>query len=1066
MSYHVKCGKRPLRLVVSLSLAISCAAALPLWAEGADSVESTTAEAAQQAKRPLGINDMLAWEGIKEIQLSGDGRWFAYIVGPAEGNAEMVIKRIGADREHRFPAGNAERAGRFAFSENAQWLAFNISPDFKVGKGGRPPVPPSAKVGLVNLTDGELTEFEGVQQFQFGGESNPWLALHKSSTNAAPSRRPQPGPGAGAAGKKTKTQPPTGRDLILRRLDSGDEFNIGNVSEFAFDDDGEYLAWVVDSKGQSGNGVQIRDLSSDVVRVLDSGKARYKRLTWMRDNNALTFLKGSSDKGYEDLLYSVVGVKKPAAKKAVKTVYNPHEDDSFPEGFTISANQAPYWNDSMDTLVFGIAQVKAVEKPAKPAPGKPDSAKTDAEEPSANKEPSADKEPSANKEPSADKKPSADKEPSANKKPDNDKKGSAPAPGGKGKPADNLSPDEKPGLVIWHWSDKRLQSQQQKEAGRDKNRSYLASYRVKSKAFVRHGDDTTPSVQATPHHTWGLGFDRSRYQLMGSLNGKRFSDVYRINLKTGERKLALEKIRWGSELSPNGRYYLYYLNGHYHTLELATGKTRNITKGVKTSFINTENDHPQVDPPRPALGWAKGEKWVLLSDGWDIWKVSATGGKSENLTRDGKRKQIRYSNVQTYNEDARFEGIDLSDDIYLQAYGEWSKKSGFGRLNRQGKGVQMLKWGDAKYGLPHKAKDADVFAYSRQTPVVYPDFYSTNGSFKEATRLTEINTQQQDFDWTAGARLIDFTTDKGVKLQASLTLPANYQPGKKYPTIVYIYEKRSQDMNNYAMPGVRGFNLSHYTSNGYAVLQPDIVYEIDNPGMSAVWAVLPALKAAIATGIVDEGKVGLHGHSWGGYQSSFLATQTDAFAAIVTGAPLTNMISMYGTNYWNSGVSNGSIFEDTQGRFSSHYLDIPEAYTRNSPVYFADKVSTPMVLLHNDQDGAVDWNQGVEYYNILRRLGKEVVMLQYVGENHGVRKAANRKDYTVRMMEFFDHQLKGAKAPDWWQNGIPHLKMEEHVKERVARLKQQARERQAKKVADQKAASDSKTPASEGSGAE
>ncbi|WIO73743.1 prolyl oligopeptidase family serine peptidase [Porticoccaceae bacterium LTM1] len=1016
-------------LALSLSLVIGSAVSLNGWAT--DAVDTKTDKAAEQSveqsNRALTIPDMLAWNSAKQVAMSDDGKWFAYIAGPAEeGNAELTIKQIDGDKEYRFPSGNTANRGRISFSEDGKWLTFDIAAPYQpAGPRGPQGAGPKGKLGLVSLEDGELKEFEDVQGYQFAGERTTWLAMQKAPSGQAPRGRGMQ-PGAGNGGKPSE-EPASGRDLILHNLDSDVQINIGNVSEFAFDEEGENIAWIVDSEGQSGNGVQIRNLKTDVARVLDSGDARYKQLSWANDKNALTFLKGEKDKGYEELLYSVVGIIKPGAKTPEKTVFNPHENADFPKDYSISANTRPYWNEDLNTLVFGIAEVTKVEMPAGKKPPMPQG-----EAPESDEEPGSEQ---------------------AAKSMSEDKEQDKPA-----KPKPKVSPAEKPGLVLWHWKDDRLQSEQQKQAGRDKNRTYLASYSIKTKTFVRIADEQVPSVQTTSEHKWGVGFDDSAYSLLASLRGKNYFDIYRVNLATGERIKALEKIRWGSALSPKGRYYLYYLNGHYHTLELATGKVRNITKGVDTSFINVEDDHNQVDPPYQAIGWAKGEKWVLLSDGWDIWKVSATGGRSENLTRDGKQKQIRYSNVTTYDEDARQDGIDLSRDLYVSAYGEWTKKSGFGLIK---KGVEMLKWGEAKYAMPRKAKDANVFVYSSQTPTEYPDFYWTDASFKTSERLTDINPDQDEFAWTAGARLIDFTTDKGVKLQASLTLPADYEPGKKYPTIVYIYEKLSQNMNSYAMPSVRGFNLSYYTSNGYAVLQPDIVYEIDNPGMSAVWAVLPALKAAIDTGIVDEDRVGLHGHSWGGYQSSFLATQTNAFKAIVTGAPLTNMISMYGINYWNSGVANGAIFEDLQGRFSSHYLDVPEAYTRNSPVLFADQVQTPMVILHNDKDGAVDWNQGVEYYNILRRLGKEVVMLQYVGENHGVVNAANRKDYTVRMKEFFDHHLKGEQAPDWWQDGVPYLDMDEHVEERVADLKLQAMElKKSQQIAKNDAAG--KAPSAEG----
>ena len=194
---------------------------------------------------------------------------------------------------------------------------------------------------------------------------------------------------------------------------------------------------------------------------------------------------------------------------------------------------------------------------------------------------------------------------------------------------------------------------------------------------------------------------------------------------------------------------------------------------------------------------------------------------------------------------------------------------------------------------------------------------------------------------------------------------------------------------------------------------------------------VPAVKAAIATGVVDPKHIGIHGHSWGGYQTAFLITQTDIFAAAIAGAPLTDMISMYGLIYKNSGVTNGQIFESSQGRFTSGPWENWEAYTRNSPVAFARNVKTPLIILHNDKDGAVDFTQGVEYYNTLRRLQKPVVLLEYIGENHGLAKRANQKDYTVRMKEFFDHFLMNKPVPKWFEEGVKRLDMEDHLKTRT-----------------------------------
>ena len=592
---------------------------------------------------------------------------------------------------------------------------------------------------------------------------------------------------------------------------------------------------------------------------------------------------------------------------------------------------------------------------------------------------------------------------------------------------------KKPDLVIWHWRDDRLQSMQQVEETRDRNFSYLAVYHVAQDRFVRLADDDLRNVTMAPEQKFAIGRDVSRYELMGNLDGRRYTDLYVVNVDTGERTMAIEGARWLNAVSPDGSHILYFDDGDYHSYEFATGTHYNITEDVDTSFINTEDDHNIQDPPIRAIGWTKGGESVLLYDNWDIWNVPVHGGEGVNLTVNGEDEQIRYRRRLRLDPDE--EGIDLSEDVYLAPYGEWTKESGIGRIAAGTTGVEMLRWEDVAYSGLIKAEDVDVFAYTMADNARYPDYYVTDASFAGSEKLTDANPRQSDFTWSAGARLIDYESEQGDKLQAALFLPANYEPGESYPTIVYIYEKLSQGLNNYAQPSANGFNKSVYTSNGYAVLMPDIVYKINDPGMSAVWCVLPALDAAIETGVVDADNVGLHGHSWGGYQTSFLITQTDKFAAAVAGAPLTNMISMYSSIYWNSGGGNMAIFESSQGRFTGDYLEATDAYIRNSPVFFADRVKTPLILLHNDKDGAVDWNQGIEYYNTLRRLGKDVVMLQYVGENHGLRVPANQKDYTVRMREFFDYHLRGIDAPIWLLEGVPHLKMDEHLEERSELVK-------------------------------
>lgn len=780
----------------------------------------------------------------------------------------------------------------------------------------------------------------------------------------------------------------SGSDLLLRELASGLEVNIGNVGEYAFDKSGARLALIIDAQGQAGNGLQLRDMGSGRAVPLESDKATYKSLAWSEKGEALAVLKGREDKGFEDKLWSLVAFSGFGASKGPqKLAYDPAADKTFPEGMTISPDRTPEWTESFDAVIFGIHVAK--------------------------------------------------------KKKDAGKKDDAAAP-----KAEEVADEDVPDLVIWHGRDKRLQSEQQVDEPRDRSFSYLAEYRVAEKRFIRLADDDLRYVDAAPKDRYAVGQDNRAYELDTNLIGLGFQDIVVIDMKTGKRTPALKKNEYYFGALHDGTHFLYYDDGHFYTYDMAAGRSVNITKDVPASFFNEDDDHNVVKPPDYPVGSTKDGLNVLLSDGWDIWSVPVSGaGKAVNLTVNGAKDKLRYRRLRL---DPEEKAIDLSQPQYFSVYGEWTKRAGIARVEK-GKAPVPLLWDDAGFGGLAKAKRADVFVYTRDTYKDFPDYYATDASLKNGRRLTEANPQQKDFLWSDGQILLDYKMDakSGLDkpLQAALFLPANYEKGKRYPTIVYYYEKMSQQLNRYGQPTANGFNKSVYTSNGYAVLYPDIAYKVNDPGMSAAWCVLPAIEAAVAAGVVDRSKIGLQGHSWGGYETAFLITQAD-FAAAVAGAPLTNMISMYSSIYFNTGSANQPIFESSQGRFKGGYWDNLEAYQRNSPVYYAANVKTPLIILHNDKDGAVVWNQGIEYYNTLRRLKKPVLMLQYVGENHGLQKPANQKDYTVRMKEFFDHFLMGRPAPSWYTDGVPYLELKDYLKERAKDLKRT--EPAAKKDADKK----------------
>ena len=998
----------------SLYLSLLFVAASSLAAQQSPTAAATSTVTRTAGAKQMTPADLKAWKTIRSSVVSNDGKWFAYVLAPNEGDATVIVRQTAQGAtEQRYaigelpapvgnPFGGPALPATLAISGDSKWVAFTMYPTQREARRLRQQRRPvQNRVAVVNLATGQKTEFDRIRRFAFSGDKPQVIALYGYAAEAPATNGSERASGAPAATPASRSE---GADLLLCTLATGSVINIGNVGDFAFDESGNLLAYTIDAHDEIGNGIQLRDLRTDVVRSLDSDQALYRRLAWADSGPALAVLRGKPDTAAKDTLYSVVAFTGIGTAAQKKVVFDAAGRSDFPNAMHVSADRTPRIADDFSTVFFGIREAKPKAETMANREGAPRTPIVQA---------------------------------------------GAPGEGGTRNQPRVDPEDENPTLVLWHWKDPRLQSQQLVQEQADRTFSYLVEYRIAENKFVRLSDDALRQVTLLPHDHYAYGIDSRAYDQRSSYDGRRYADIYAVDLKTGARTLALKKdLSFFGLPAPNGKELLFWGDdANYWTLDLATGQKHSVTKDAPVSFANSDDDHNNiVPPPRPVLAWSKDASAVLLTDGWDVWRVPVNGaGKPINLTADGRKNEIRYQRLYAFDAGAApgrarrggrggaatlEEGVDLTKPLYFGTYGEWTKKEGIARVEPGKSGATSLMWDDASYNFT-KARDADVYLYSRQTALDFPNYYVANADLRGGRQITDANPQQKEFAWSSGAKLIKYVSDKGDTLQGALYLPANYEPGKKYPLLVTIYEKRSQLLNTYVTPSETSTpNRSIYTSRGYAVLDPDIVYRVNDPGMSAVWCVLPAVRAAIATGMIDSSHVGLWGHSWGGYQTAFLVTQTNMFHAAVAGAPLTDMVSMYSSIYWNTGGTNQGIFESSQGRFKGNFIQNYDAYIRNSPAFHADKVTTPLVILHNDKDGAVDFNQGITYFNTLRQLGKDVILLEYVGENHGLQRAINQKDYAVRMREWFDYQLKGVAPADWIVNGVPRLKMEEHLKER------------------------------------
>ncbi|MFO0938191.1 MAG: prolyl oligopeptidase family serine peptidase [Gemmataceae bacterium] len=603
---------------------------------------------------------------------------------------------------------------------------------------------------------------------------------------------------------------------------------------------------------------------------------------------------------------------------------------------------------------------------------------------------------------------------------------------------------DKVDLDLWHWKDEYIQPMQKLRMALDRNKSYPAVFFLDTKTLRQIGSEEL-SVSTPGQGDWAIGSDDRKYRYLTGY-GATLRDTLFVNVRSGETKMAWPAFFGRLILSPNSKSALTFDGKDWWSISLPEGKKINLTAKLPVAFFNEEHDTPDEAPPYGQPQWTSDEKSVLLPDRYDIWKVSIDGSSVENLTKIGRElktqlRLLRISDATGAEAQAGAEsagdsasGYDLSKTWLLAAENLHTRDTGFYRLE-PGQKPKLLVMAARKFGVPVQAKSGDSYLLTAQTFSDYPDYYATDKEFKELRKVTDIQPRVREFNW-GKAELIHYTSLDGKPLSGILVKPENFDSTKKYPMIVYIYERLSQNLHSFTtLPMVtRGqvINPAVYASNGYVVLMPDIAYTTGEPGPSALKCVMPAIQAVVDRGYINESAIGINGQSWGGYQIAYMVTQTNRFKAAVAGAAVTNMVSAYGGIRWGTGLPREFQYERTQSRIGATLWQAPMRYIENSPVFMADRVRTPLMMINNDKDDAVPWYQGIEFYLALRRLGREVYMLNYIDEVHNLRKKANARDFSIRMMQFFDHHLKGAPMPEWMAKGVPYLERDKE-KERLGK---------------------------------
>jgi dipeptidyl aminopeptidase/acylaminoacyl peptidase len=592
---------------------------------------------------------------------------------------------------------------------------------------------------------------------------------------------------------------------------------------------------------------------------------------------------------------------------------------------------------------------------------------------------------------------------------------------------DSTLDEDRVEVEIWHWKDPLLQPMQALQVSSELTRAYRAVAHLAEGAVVQLATEDVPEIDLVQQGNadFVLGTSGLPYRQLISWDSPAYQDVYTVDVQTGESRLVLEKLQGDANVSPGGRYVFWWNNVElaWFAHSIDDDQVVNLTAGLPYPTHNEDHDWPYRPGAYGIAGWTDGDEELLVYDRYDIWAVDPEGRSAPRNVTDGlgRRDSLQFRYVQL---DPEARSISPGKPMLLEAFNRKTKSAGFYRDRVRGDSQpRELVYADRRFSNPTKAKDADVLMFTRQSVEEFPDLWVSDTDFRSTRKVSNANPQQFEYRWAA-VELVEWNSVDGIPLQGLLYKPSDFDPSQKYPMMVTFYEKDSDNLyaHHPPIPHRSVVRPTFYASRGYVVFVPDIVYQVGYPGESAMDCIVPGVLELVSRGFVDESAIGVQGHSWGGYQITYMVTRTDLFAAAAGGAPVSNMISAYGGIRWGSGMSRMFQYEKTQSRIGATLWEAPIRYIENSPIFWADKVKTPLMMMHNDHDHAVPWYQGIEMFVALRRLGKPAWLVNYVGELHWPQDFHERRDWNIRMQQFFDHYLTGAPPPVWLAEGIPAIR--------------------------------------------
>ncbi len=916
--------------------------------------------ATAQTKKKLDHTVYDSWNSISNVQQSTYGNLVTYEINPLTGDGFLYIERIDGKAKRSFSRGNKAQ-----FLYNEKTILFLIQPEYdtirklQLAKVKEDKLPKDTLAIFYPATD-SLVLIPAVKSFKIA-EKGEWFAYlsELDEQPACPEKRKCKWHKKKKDCSRFET---SGTTLHIINPTTDKAMIVHGVKTYYFDEAGKYLIYNSSLKGKEDTlSTHLVDLNNFETTTLLTDQYSIRQVTFDHDGEQALILHSNDTNKRKTYTLSYCNTESAITKILIDST-----TVGMPTGYTVSEFSNPYFSGDGTRIYCGTNKIVKQE------------------------------------------------------------------------PKDTLLPSEKATLDVWSSFDLRLQPQQLLEQKRDERNSYLSVYHLKDQLFVQLEDEILKRIQPVDHgnSNYALGFSDLPYLKATNWDFPWKEDIYLINLLTGERLLVKSNHGYATSLAPSSKHMVWYEGNDstWYAQSFSTNTIVNLTGEINAEFASDGNGNPFIPFSEGSEGWTliDGTEYFLVNSRYDVWALCPTNPNLSFSVTHGKGKEMhhffrltRFDRDSTYTQLATDLIVGVDDKTKDETIYSLEKIPSSELATGQ-KGLFVM---NEQLSSPHKfisiqkSEKDNQFIIRRMSFTDYPELETVGNDFKNPKTLTTANPQQDEYNWGT-VEMVEWTSFEGRALRGLLYKPEDFDSTKSYPMITYYYEKYTENFHNYYSPKPTASIVypTEYVSSGYLIFIPDIEYTPGHPAASAYDCIVSGTDYLTEKHTwIESTRMGLQGQSWGGYQTAQLITMTDKYAAAMAGAPVSNMFSAYGGIRWGSGLSRMFQYERTQSRIGYTIWEKPELYIENSPLFHLDHVNTPLLIMHNDGDGAVPWYQGIELFMGLRRLDEPVWLLNYNGDGHNLMETANRKDLSIRMKQFFDYYLMGYPMPAWMSEGVPAI---------------------------------------------